>query len=74
MVTVTRFASAELELLSPSDQRVKLFKERSRMAGAELPEGEAREALARRRKSMAFPEPEVRGVPPLDDPDRPGRE
>lgn len=74
MVTATRFASAELEFLSPSDQRVKLFKERSRMAGAELPEGEAREALARRRRSMAVPEPEVRGVSALDDSDRLGRE
>lgn len=64
----SRFADPE-DQVSRSDHRVKLFKQRSRLEGSDLPEGEGREAALRRRKYV-LSEPEARGPSPLNNPDQ----
>lgn len=65
----SRFADPESEQVSRSDQRVRPFKQRSRLEGSDLPEGEGREAALRRRKYV-LSEPEARGASPLNEPDQ----
>jgi hypothetical protein len=49
MREITRLTSRAFDEMSPSDHRVKLFKELARLEGSHVPERVKREAMLRRR-------------------------